>query len=66
MKSLCSVQLNDRAAEDLKLYFDGLRSDQVIYVNPCQGMPVEKIMKITNGHRIVIPSDMKEAPRTNY
>ncbi len=54
MKNLRSVQLNDRAAEDLELYLEGLRDDQIIYVNPCQGMPVEKIVDISNGERIVL------------
>lgn len=54
MKKLRSVQLNDRAAEDLELYLKGLRSDQIIYVNPCPTMPVEKIMEISGGERIVL------------
>lgn len=59
MRSLKSLQLNDRAAEDLQLYFDGLREDQVFYANPCPGMPVEHIMKITGGQRVVIAADIK-------
>ena len=54
MKNLRSIQLNDRAAEDLSLYLDGLRSDQIIYVNPCAEMPVEKIIDISKGERIVL------------
>ncbi len=54
MKNLRSVQLNDRAAEDLELYLDGLRGDQIIYVNPCAGMPVDRIMDISKGERIVL------------
>lgn len=54
MKNLRSVQLNDRAAEDLALYLEGLRKDQIIYVNPCKTMPVEKIMEISKGEQIVL------------
>ncbi len=59
MRSLRSLQLNDRAAEDLELYFRGLRDDQVFYVNPCPGMPVERIMEITGGRRVVIVADIQ-------
>ncbi len=58
MRSLKSLQLNDRAAEDLEVYFHGLREDQVFYVNPCPGMPVERIMEITGGRRVVIAADV--------
>ena len=54
MKTLRAVQVNDRAAEDLQLYFDGLREDQVLYLNPCAGMTVERAMEITGGRRLVI------------
>ena len=56
MKSLKSVQLNDKAAEDLQLYFKGLREDQLIYLVPCKGMPIEKALEITGGKRLVITS----------
>jgi hypothetical protein len=61
MDSLCAVQLNDRAAEDLEAYYAGLRADQVLYVNPCQGMPVQRILEITGGERTVIVADGLEA-----
>jgi len=57
MNSLRAVQLNDRAAWDLNLYFNGLREDQIIYLTPCEGMTVESAMKITKGHRLVIQGD---------
>ncbi len=56
MNKLRSVQLNDRAAEDFALYFKGLRDDQIIYIYPCPGMPLEKIMEISRGERIVLLS----------
>jgi len=60
MKSLRAIQLNDRAADDLPIYFRELREDQVFYVNPCDGMPVERIMAITGGRRTVIVADLTE------
>lgn len=54
MKSLRSVQLNDAAAKDLEVYFKELRKDQIIYLNPCADMPIDKAMEITKGERLVI------------
>lgn len=57
MTPLRALQLNDRAAEDLEIYFHEMREDQVFYVEPCVGMPVERIMAITNGRRVVIQGE---------
>lgn len=54
MGTLRAVQLNDRAAEDLEIYFNELRDDQVLYVSPCAAMPLERIMRITHGRRLVL------------
>lgn len=54
MKNLRSLQLNDRASEDLALYLEGLRDDQILYVMPCEKMPVEKIIDISKGERVVL------------
>lgn len=55
MESLGSLQVTDRASEDLGLYLEGLREDQVVYVNPCATMPIPEILKISNGgNRVVI------------
>lgn len=54
MPELKSVQLHDRAAEDLQLYFDGLREDQLIYLVPCRGMTIERALAITGGKRLVV------------
>ena len=61
MKSLTSVQINDRASDDLQEYFEGLREDQIIYYCPCEKVPLEKAMEITNGKRLVIVGNL-EAP----
>ena len=55
-----AFQLNDRAAEDLEYYFSELRDDQILYVNPFDGMPVGRIMDITGGHRVVIVGGVEE------
>ena len=57
MPHLRSVQLNDRASEDLELYVKGLRKDQVIYLIPCEGMPLEKGLEIAKGKKLVVNGD---------
>lgn len=59
MRSLRALQLNDRAAEDLDTYWREMRDNVVFYVNPCAGMPVERIIEITAGQRVVIVADIK-------
>ena len=54
MKNLKTIQLNDRAAGDLDTYFKGLRKDQIIYLNPCPEMSVERALEITKGERLVV------------
>ena len=54
MKNLKTIQLNDRAAGDLEQYFNGLRKDQIIYLNPCPEMSVDRALEITRGERLVI------------
>lgn len=62
MPSLKSLQLNDRATQDLEAYFEGLREDQILYVFPCEGMSVKRAIEITGGRRLVI-CDAMDAPR---
>jgi hypothetical protein len=57
MGTLRAVQMNDRAAADLELYFTGLRTDQILYVDPCEQMPMERILSITGGKRLVLVAD---------
>ena len=59
MQNLKSVQLNDRAAGDLELYVRGLRADQVIYLNLCKEMPLERGLEIAAGRRLVVVGDYK-------
>lgn len=66
MESLKAVQLNDRAAQDLKVYFEELRQDQIIYLNPCEEMPIDRALEITAGARLVVcgaVSAPKKPPR---
>lgn len=60
MKSLKALPLNDRATEDLQAYFDWLRDYQIIYLNPCKNMTIEKALEITNGKRLAIVTTDKE------
>jgi hypothetical protein len=62
MASLRALQLNDRAAEDLSIYLGQSREDIVFYVNPCEAMPVERILAITGGQRVVIVADLPAPP----
>lgn len=59
MKSLRTIQVNDRAAEDLEIYFNQLREDQIIYLNPCNGMTVKRALEITGGQRLVIVGEIE-------
>lgn len=61
MKHLRAVQLNDRAAHDLEHYLSGLRSDQIVYLNPCPGMTAEQAIEISGGKRLVLCAPM-DAP----
>lgn len=60
MKALRSIQVNDRAAGDLETYFHELREDQVIYINPCPEMPLERALEITAGRRAVFVTEPPE------
>jgi len=53
MRALTAVQLNDRAAEDLEIYLTEM-PDKVYYVNPCDGMPLERVAELARAHRVVI------------
>ena len=54
MKNLRALQFNDRAAEDLEIYFKEMREEQTFHINVCAGMPTEEIIKISSGKRVVI------------
>ena len=41
--------LNDRATDDLDIYFKGLRNDQIIFTAPTTSMPLDRILEITKG-----------------
>ena len=59
MESVRAIQVNDRASEDLEIYFNELRDDQIIYLNPIATMTVERAMEITGGRRIVFVADLE-------
>jgi len=55
MPNVKSVQLNDRAAHDLRTHYEILRDDQLIYFEPCENMHLDLALSLTNnGDRLVI------------
>lgn len=40
--------------EHIPLNLQGLRADQVIYLNSCDGMPAERALEITKDKRMVL------------
>jgi hypothetical protein len=54
MPEMRALQLNDRATDDFELYWNGSREDQILYVDPTEKYPVERILDITKGKRVVI------------
>lgn len=53
MRSLRSVQLNDRATDDLELYAQGLRPDQILYVCPTATYPPARVLEVIGDRRLV-------------
>ena len=61
MKPLRALQFNDRAAADLRAYYEGLREDQVFYIIPCKDCSLEQALEATDGgNRLIIVSDRTE------
>jgi hypothetical protein len=63
MPEVQSLQVNDRATDDLEFYAHGLRQDQILYVSPTASMPVERILDVTRGRRVVLQCELKEPIR---
>ncbi len=63
MKSLRAIQVNDRASEDLEIYFKELRYDQIIYFNPTNTMTIDIAINLTGGNRIVLVAEVNEKIR---
>jgi len=61
MRSLRSLQLNDRASEDFEAYYKGLRPDQLFYVGPTATMTVDRILEISQGRRVVLQCPLQQA-----
>jgi len=60
MRSLRAVQMNDRAVDDLGIYYRELREDQILYANPYDKMPIERILETTGARRTVVVADAPE------
>lgn len=61
MRSLRAIQVNDKASEDLEIYFNELREDQIIYLNPTTTMTIERALEITGGKRLVIVAETSKS-----
>lgn len=59
MAALRAIQVNDRAADDLEAYVEGVRDDQVFYVNPTLAMTPDRAIAITGGRRLVIVGELE-------
>jgi hypothetical protein len=62
MQSLRAVQVNDRAAEDLEIYLHEM-PEKIYYVNPCNGMPIERVEELAKTYKIVICADPAQRTR---
>lgn len=60
MPHLKCVQLNDKAAQDLRFYVEGLRDDQVIYFSPCEGISTRQALEIAGSKKMVIAYGYEE------
>lgn len=58
MPCLRGVQLNDAAADDFPAYLAGLRDDQIIYITPTPRMPLQTILALSGGRRIVLQTKL--------
>jgi hypothetical protein len=54
MRAMRSVQLNDRATDDLPHYVNGLRADQILYVAPTERYPAERVIELVDARRLVL------------
>jgi len=54
MRSVRSIQVNDRASEDLVQLVTVTRDDQILYVSPTETMPVDRVLQIAGGRRLVL------------
>ncbi len=61
MKSLKAIQVNDRAAADIGEYFEKLRDDQVIYLNPCKEASIDDALKTNHNKRLIIAGNLDKA-----
>jgi hypothetical protein len=58
MPCLRSVQVNDRATDDLPRYLAGLRDDQILYVAPTAATPVERVMQLAENRPLILQCEL--------
>lgn len=57
------VQLNDNGADQFEDYFKALRGDQIFYLRPTDNMPIDKILSITKGERLLLTVTEQQATK---
>ncbi len=60
MSELKSVQVNDRATDDLPLYVAGLRPSQVLYIAPTEKTPVDRALELARGRPVILQCELAE------
>jgi hypothetical protein len=60
MREVRGVQLNDAAADEFDAYYHGLRDDQVIYIAPTEAMPLDRILDISGGRRVILQGRLEQ------
>lgn len=58
MDSVRAIQLAWPAEDDLEIYYDELREDQIFYAGPCKDMSMEQVMEATGGNRLIVAADI--------
>jgi len=54
------IQVNDRATEDLEVYWRNLRPDQYIVFMPCEAVSLDDALRITRGRQLVVEAEVEK------
>lgn len=60
MPEVKSLQLNNRACDDLETYWRDLRDDQFVILVPSERVSLNDALRITGGRRLVVAGESKE------
>ena len=53
----------EKREHKLPAYFEGLRDDQILYVNCFEDMPLAEVLRITGGNRTVLVGEFRDSDR---